>query len=47
MDSAAFVPWVPIASFMGIYAEVEADLLVAHLEGSGIPPCGGRRSRSA
>ena len=37
MDSEPAVQWVPVASFVGLYAEVEADLLVAHLRGSDIP----------
>ena len=37
MDTDAAVPWVPVASFLGPYAEVEADLLVTHLQGSGVP----------
>jgi hypothetical protein len=37
MDAEAAVPWVTIASYSGLNAEVEADLLVANLQGVDIP----------
>lgn len=37
MDAETAGQWVPVASFEGLYSEVEADLLVAQLRGSGIP----------
>jgi hypothetical protein len=37
MDAEATVPWITIASYSGLCAEVEADLLVANLQGGDIP----------
>jgi hypothetical protein len=37
MDAEAALPWVTVASYFGLNAEVEADLAVANLQGSAIP----------
>jgi hypothetical protein len=37
MDQASAIRWTPVASFLGLDGDVQADLLVTNLQGLGVP----------